>query len=100
TPYYINTLPLHDALPICMEQIEIDIKAVRQILTNLIRLSFDQESLMTKVQQTSMSSPVYLENQESQNHLHRNSRMIRDSLYALRDRKSTRLNSSHVKNSY
>lgn len=69
-----------------MEQIEMDIKAVRQILTNLIRLSFDQESLMTKVQQTSMSSPVYLENQASQNHLHRNSRMIRDSLYALSKR--------------
>lgn len=69
-----------------IEQIEIDIKAVRQLLTNLIRLSFDQEGLMAAVQETSPSSQAYLKNQQEQNRLHRNSRMIRDSLFTLSKR--------------
>ncbi|MES2702786.1 MAG: hypothetical protein V4649_09115 [Bacteroidota bacterium] len=68
------------------EQIEIDIRATRQILSNLIRLSFDQEELMTQVRRTSSSSQAYLNNQEEQNRLHRNSQMIRDSMFALSKR--------------
>lgn len=69
-----------------MEQIEIDIKATRQILSNLIRLSFSQEDLMDKVKVTSPASQAYLENMTEQNRLHRNSKMIRDSLYELSKR--------------
>ena len=68
------------------QQIEIDIKATRQLLTNLMRLSFDQEQLMKKVQTTSAASGNYLVNQKEQNRLHSNSRMVRDSLYVLSKR--------------
>lgn len=66
-----------------MQQLKMNIKAVRQILTNLIRLSFDEEQLMKKVQATPLTSQVYVNNQEEQKRLHTNSRMIRDSLYQL-----------------
>lgn len=66
-----------------MEEIEADIKTIRQTLTNLIRLSFDQEKLMKSVQYTSPSSKQFLNNQQEQNRLHSNSIMIRDSLFAM-----------------
>jgi len=69
-----------------VKQIEMDIHAVRQILTNLIRLSFDQEDLMKSVEGTSPSSQTYLANQQEQNRLHSNSVMIKDSLYTLSKR--------------
>ena len=69
-----------------LEQIEIDIRATRQILSNLIRLSFDQEDLMASVKVTSASSQAYVTNQEEQNRLHYNSQMIRDSMFALSKR--------------
>lgn len=69
-----------------MEQIELDIKATRQILTNLIRLSFAEEDLMDKVKSTSASSQAYITNMEEQHRLHRNSQMIRDSLFELSKR--------------
>jgi hypothetical protein len=68
------------------EQIDIDIKATRQILTNLMRLSFDQEQLMKKVPGTSLAGQGYISNQHEQSRLKNNSRMIRDSLYALSKR--------------
>ena len=68
------------------EEIEIDIKATRQILSNLIRLSFDQEDLMASVKVTSAASQQYITNQEEENRLHRNSQMIRDSMFALSKR--------------
>lgn len=69
-----------------MQQIEIDIRAVRQLLTNLMRLSFDQENLMDKVKITNPSSSAYLTNQKEQNRLHKNSLMVRDSLFVLSKR--------------
>lgn len=71
-----------------VQQISIDIKATRQLLTNLIRLSFDQEQLMKKVQTTSTASQTYLSNQQEQNRLLGNSRMIKDSLFKLSKRVS------------
>ena len=65
------------------DQIDIDIQATRQILSNLIRLSFDQEDLMAKVRNTSPAAQAYVDNQDEQNRLHNNSLMIRDSLFAL-----------------
>jgi hypothetical protein len=69
-----------------MEQIDMDIKAVRQILTNLIRFSFDQEKLMNKVKQTPVSSPNYIANTQEQSRLKGNARMVKDSLFALSKR--------------
>ena len=69
-----------------MDQIEIDIQATRQLLSNLIRLSFDQEDLIQAVKHTSPSSQAYITNQEEQNRLHSNSMMIRDSLFELSKR--------------
>jgi hypothetical protein len=66
-----------------MEKIDKDIHAVRQILTNLIRLSFDQEDLMGSVQHTSPTTQAYVTNAQKQNSLHSNSQMIRDSLFEL-----------------
>lgn len=68
------------------EQIDIDIKATRQILTNLIRFSFDQEKLMDKVKATPASSPNYVANTQEQNRLKNNARMMKDSLFALSKR--------------
>jgi hypothetical protein len=68
------------------DQIDIDIQATRQVLSNLIRLSFDQEGLMGKVAATPPSDPNYLTNEEAQTRLYRNSKMIRDSLFALSKR--------------
>ena len=65
------------------EEIDIDIKMVRQVLTNLMRLSFDQENLMKKVPQTSSATQSYIANQHEQARLHNNSQMIRDSLFVL-----------------
>ena len=69
-----------------MEEIEIDIKATRQVLSNLIRLSFDQEDLMGAVRRTPPTSQAYVKNQDEQNRLHNNSVMIRDSMFALSKR--------------
>lgn len=66
-----------------MEEIEMNIKAVRQILTNLMRLSFDQEQLIKSVKSTPTNSPLFLANLEKQNNLHANSFIIRDSLFSL-----------------
>lgn len=69
-----------------MEQIEIDIKATRQLLTNLIRFSFDQEALMNKLRRTNVSSPQYIALTKEQNRLKNNTAMIKDSLFALSKR--------------
>jgi hypothetical protein len=68
------------------EQIELDIRATRQLLSNLIRLSFDQEALTQKVRNTPASAQAYVVNQEEQNRLRKNAMMIRDSLFSLSKR--------------
>lgn len=65
------------------EEIEMNIRAVRQILSNLVRLSFDQESLIAKVSVTNPGNPVYLTNIEQQQALRDNAQVIRDSLFSL-----------------
>jgi hypothetical protein len=69
-----------------IQQIQIDIRATRQLLTNLIRLSFDQEKLMNGVRTTSPASQTYFANQREQARLYGASHMIRDSLFALSKR--------------
>lgn len=69
-----------------MEQVELDIKATRQLLTNLIRFSFDQENLMSKLRRTNVNSPQYVALTKEQNRLKNNTAMIKDSLFALSKR--------------
>jgi len=69
-----------------MKQIELDIRATRQILSNLMRLSFDQEKLMGTVRTTQPATQAYLANGREQERLRTASRVIRDSLFALSKR--------------
>lgn len=69
-----------------MEQLDIDIRATRQILTNLVRLSFAEEGLVNKVKTTSPASPEYLNAISEQSRQYTASHIIRDSLYALSKR--------------
>jgi hypothetical protein len=69
-----------------MEQLDINIRAVRQLLTNLIRYSFDQEDLLIKENAIPVTSSLYKQNAVQQNRLKDNARMIRDSLFSLSKR--------------
>lgn len=66
-----------------MDQLTKDIRAVRQILSNLMRLSFDQEKLMGDIRDVNLASQGYVAKQQEQNRLHDNSKMIRDSLFEM-----------------
>ncbi len=63
-----------------------DMQAIRQILENLIRVSFDQEELAKEVQVTKTSNPKYTNLAKKQKQLQDDSRMIEDSLLALSKR--------------
>lgn len=69
-----------------MQQLDIDIRSVRQLLTNLIRYSFDQEALMERERSIPVTSPLFKNNAQQQNRLKDNARMIRDSLFSLSKR--------------
>lgn len=70
------------------EQIEEDIMTLRQILKNLIHLSFEQEVLMKSSQQTSRQDPKFPELINKQNLLKRDFKIIEDSLVALGKRQT------------
>ncbi|TND10612.1 MAG: hypothetical protein FD123_254 [Bacteroidetes bacterium] len=63
-----------------------DAEKLREILENLIQLSFDQEALMDKLKKTPVSSPQYPSVAREQNKLKDNAGMIEDSLLALSKR--------------
>jgi hypothetical protein len=63
-----------------------DMQAIRQLLSNLIQLSFDQEALMGKVKNTSVNDPQYPNLAREQKKLRDDSKMIEDSLLALSKR--------------
>lgn len=69
-----------------MQQQGEDAAALRQILENLIQLSFDQEALMAKLKTTPTSSPEYPSVAREQNKLKDNAAVIEDSLLALSKR--------------
>jgi hypothetical protein len=68
------------------EAISLNIKALREILENLIQVSFDQEKLMTDVKNTSTSDPNYLTLTQQQFKLKDDLKMIEDSVFALSKR--------------
>jgi len=63
-----------------------DMETLRKILENLVRLSFDQESLITKGNNTPRNSPEFVKMVQQQNKLADDSKIIEDSLFALSKR--------------
>jgi hypothetical protein len=68
------------------EQLAEDTERLRQILENLIRISFNQEDLITKTQNTQHADPKYLKIIQDQNDLKDDLAMVEDSLYQLAKR--------------
>ena len=63
-----------------------DMQALRQLLENLVGLSFDQEDLIDQFQQASINTPRYVELVQDQFKLEDDFDLIRDSLHALSKR--------------
>jgi hypothetical protein len=68
------------------EQMEEDIKALRQLLENLITLSFAQEDLIADVNMTSEAAPRYVQLVQVQKKLQDDFKLVEDSLQALSKR--------------
>jgi len=69
-----------------MEQTMIDIKSTRQLLENLMKLSFDQEALFGKLHHINTNTPAYVQILEEQQRIKRDTKMVSDSLEALSTR--------------
>lgn len=69
-----------------MEQISEDHDALRQIMENLLKLSFDQENLMESFKEVRRIDPKFVELSQSQLKLRDDSKYIEDSLIALSKR--------------
>lgn len=69
-----------------MQQQEEDIKAMRQLLENLMTVSFDQESLMKEVNGVIINTPRYVELVQEQYKLKDDFKIVEDSLQALAKR--------------
>lgn len=63
-----------------------DLEALRQIVENLLTLSFDQEQLIGTLKKTNQNDPIYTELAREQLKLKDDSKLIEDSLYALSKR--------------
>lgn len=63
-----------------------DINKLRDILENLIQLSFGQEAVMTDLSKTKANNPQYVKLNQRQKKLQDDSKMIEDSLLALSKR--------------
>jgi hypothetical protein len=61
-------------------------QALRQILENLLHLSFSQEQLMKELTKTRIDNPKYVEIPKTQKKLKDDSKIIEDSLFALSKR--------------
>ena len=69
-----------------MEQMEEDLKAIRQLLENLITLSLEQEALMKEVQKVNTNDPKFLAQIQQQKRIKDDTKMVEDSLFALSKR--------------
>lgn len=66
-----------------------DIDALREILENLIQLSFDQEDLINDLHETSLLDPKYIGIIHDQSRIKEDLVMVEDSLYALSKRQAS-----------
>ncbi len=65
------------------EQEAEDMQAIRQLLENIVQLSFDEEKLMNNMKNTSINNPKYVDLMKEQQRIKENSKMVEDSLYAV-----------------
>lgn len=65
------------------EQEAEDMQAIRQLLENIVQLSFDEEKLMAALKSTSINNPKYISLMKEQQRIKENSKMVEDSLYAV-----------------
>ena len=68
------------------QQQEEDMQAIRDLLNNLIQLSFDQEALMQNMSITSADNPQYIKLSQEQKKLKDDAKMVEDSLLAISKR--------------
>ncbi len=68
------------------EQAEEDAQALRQILENLLHLSFDQETVLKNFKTMESANPQYVQLTKKQKQLQDDSKIIEDSLFALSKR--------------
>ncbi len=69
-----------------MEQMQEDMAALRQLLENLVNLSFDQEDLINAIKKTQINTPTYVGHIQTQFKLKDDFGLIQDSLQALAKR--------------
>ncbi|MEO1513973.1 MAG: DUF4175 family protein [Bacteroidota bacterium] len=69
-----------------MEQMQEDMAALRQLLENLVGLSFDQEDLIDLIDESNVNTPRYVELVQEQYKLKDDFTLIEDSLQALSKR--------------
>ncbi len=65
------------------EQEAEDMQAIRQLLENIVQLSFDEEKLMGDIKNTNINNPKYIALMKEQQRIKENSKMVEDSLYAV-----------------
>ncbi len=68
------------------EQMEEDMQALRQLLENLVTLSFDQEELIDLIGLTQVNTPRYVDLVQNQYKLKDDFKIVEDSLHALSKR--------------
>ncbi|MFT7055766.1 MAG: hypothetical protein ACJAR3_001396 [Roseivirga sp.] len=68
------------------EQVEEDLAFMKELVDNLVTLSFNQESLMTQFREVRESDPRYVDLSQEQLKLKDDSKIIQDSLVALSQR--------------
>lgn len=66
-----------------MEMMQANLDQLRDILDNLVKLSFNQEELMTEMRQVNQSDPRFLELSQNQLKLKDDAKVIQDSLLSL-----------------
>ena len=71
-----------------MEQMQEDIAALRQLLENLVTMSFDQEDLINRIKRVNINTPTYVGQIQEQFKLKDDFVLIQDSLQALAKRVS------------
>lgn len=69
-----------------MQQMEEDMAALRQLLENIVTLSFDQEDLINQFAMVNSTSPSYVKLVQEQNRIKDNFTIVQDSLQALSKR--------------
>ncbi|MBI5914651.1 MAG: DUF4175 domain-containing protein [Bacteroidetes bacterium] len=68
------------------EQLELDLKALRQLLENIVTLSFEQEDVMNQLQPVEINTPRYIGLTQEQKKIQDDFKVVEDSLYELAKR--------------